>query len=53
MEFHIHDVSKCYPNGVQARKDVSLTMPAGMYGLLALPVPGIDPITLGHVEGTC
>jgi ABC-type multidrug transport system ATPase subunit len=27
-------VSKTYPNGVQALKDVSLTIPAGMYGLL-------------------
>jgi ABC-2 type transport system ATP-binding protein len=34
MELHIRDVSKRYPNGVQALKDVSLTIPAGMYGLL-------------------
>ena len=34
MELHIRDVSKTYPNGVQALKDVSLTIPAGMYGLL-------------------
>src|SRR4026209_766152 len=27
-------VSKAYPNGVQALKDVTLTIPAGMYGLL-------------------
>ena len=30
----IHHVSKHYPNGVQALKDVSLTIPPGMYGLL-------------------
>ena len=30
----IRGVSKTYANGVQALKDVSLTIPAGMYGLL-------------------
>ena len=34
MELHIRGISKTYPNGVQALKDVSLTIPAGMYGLL-------------------
>jgi ABC-2 type transport system ATP-binding protein len=34
MELHIRGVSKTYSNGVQALKDVSLTIPAGMYGLL-------------------
>jgi ABC-2 type transport system ATP-binding protein len=34
MELHIRGVSKTYPNGMQALKDVSLTIPAGMYGLL-------------------
>ena len=34
MELHIRDVSKTYPNGTQALKDVSLTIPEGMYGLL-------------------
>jgi len=34
MELQIRDVSKTYANGVQALKDVSLTIPAGMYGLL-------------------
>jgi ABC-2 type transport system ATP-binding protein len=34
MELQIRGVSKQYPNGVQALKDVSLTIPAGMYGLL-------------------
>src|SRR5687767_2514383 len=34
MELQIRDVSKTYPNGVQALKDVTLTIPQGMYGLL-------------------
>ena len=34
MELHIRDVSQTYPNGVQALKDVTLTIPAGIYGLL-------------------
>src|SRR5687767_15460481 len=34
MELRIDGVSKTYPNGVQALKDVTLTIPAGMYGLL-------------------
>ena len=34
MELHIRGVSKIYSNGVQALKDVTLTIPAGMYGLL-------------------
>jgi ABC-type multidrug transport system ATPase subunit len=34
MELQIRDVSKTYPNGVRALKDVTLTIPAGMYGLL-------------------
>jgi ABC-2 type transport system ATP-binding protein len=34
MELHIRNVSKRYPNGVQALKDVTLTIPTGMYGLL-------------------
>ncbi|HEY0026039.1 MAG TPA: ABC transporter ATP-binding protein [Longimicrobium sp.] len=34
MELQIRDVSKTYPNGVQALNNVSLTIPAGMYGLL-------------------
>jgi ABC-2 type transport system ATP-binding protein len=33
-ELRVHDVSKTYPNGVQALKDVTLTIPPGMYGLL-------------------
>lgn len=34
MELHIRGVSKTYSNGVQALKEVTLTIPAGMYGLL-------------------
>ena len=34
MELRIRDVSKTYSNGVQALKDVTLTIPVGMYGLL-------------------
>ena len=34
MELKITDLSKTYPNGVQALKDVSLTIPTGMFGLL-------------------
>jgi ABC-type multidrug transport system ATPase subunit len=34
MELHIEGVSKTYSNGVRALKDVTLTIPAGMYGLL-------------------
>jgi len=34
MDLKIHKVSKAYPTGVQALKDVTLTIPMGMYGLL-------------------
>jgi ABC-type multidrug transport system ATPase subunit len=34
MELKIEGVSKTYPNGVHALKDVALTIPEGMYGLL-------------------
>jgi ABC-type multidrug transport system ATPase subunit len=34
VELQIHGVSKTYANGVHALKDVTLTIPAGMYGLL-------------------
>ena len=34
MTLQIRQVSKTYPNGVQALKNVTLTIPAGMYGLL-------------------
>lgn len=34
MELEIRNVSKTYANGVRALKDVTLTIPVGMYGLL-------------------
>ncbi|OFX83389.1 MAG: multidrug ABC transporter ATP-binding protein [Bacteroidetes bacterium GWF2_33_16] len=34
MELKITDLSKTYPNGVQALKNVNLTIPKGMFGLL-------------------
>ena len=34
MELQISSISKTYSNGVEALKDVTLTIPAGMYGLL-------------------
>jgi ABC-2 type transport system ATP-binding protein len=34
MTIKITNISKIYPNGVQALKNVSLTIPNGMYGLL-------------------
>jgi ABC-2 type transport system ATP-binding protein len=34
LELRIRGISKSYPNGVHALKDVSLTIPAGMFGLL-------------------
>jgi ABC-2 type transport system ATP-binding protein len=34
MHLVIRDLSKSYPNGIQALKDVSLEVPQGMFGLL-------------------
>jgi ABC-2 type transport system ATP-binding protein len=34
MELHIKNVSKTYPGGVQALKNISLTIKPGMFGLL-------------------
>ncbi len=34
MQLNIRSISKMYPNGVHALKNVSLTIPTGMYGLL-------------------
>jgi ABC-2 type transport system ATP-binding protein len=34
MELNIRHISKTYANGVQALKDVTLTIPTGMFGLL-------------------
>jgi ABC-2 type transport system ATP-binding protein len=33
LELRIDNLSKTYPNGVQALRDVSLTIPTGMFGL--------------------
>ena len=50
VELHIRGVSKTYANGVQALKDVTLAIPAGMYGLLALLEP-VMIVFLGVVVG--
>jgi ABC-type multidrug transport system ATPase subunit len=65
MELQIRGVSKTYPNGVQALKDVTLTIPPGMYGLLGpngagkstlmrmiatLQEPDTGSITLGGID---
>ena len=65
MELQIHGVSQTYANGVQALKDVTLTIPAGMYGLLGpngagkstlmrmiatLQEPDTGTITLGGID---
>ena len=34
MDLQINNLSKTYSNGVQALKDVTLTIPQGMFGLL-------------------
>jgi ABC-2 type transport system ATP-binding protein len=34
MKLEINNISKTYPNGVQALKNVSLSIPKGMFGLL-------------------
>ena len=34
MELKITNLSKTYPNGVQALKNIDLTIPTGMFGLL-------------------
>ena len=34
MELEIKNLNKTYPNGVQALKDITLTIPQGMFGLL-------------------
>ena len=34
MELRIRNLSKTYANGVQALKDITLTIPRGMFGLL-------------------
>ncbi len=34
MALSLTNISKTYPNGVQALSDVTLTIPNGLYGLL-------------------
>jgi ABC-type multidrug transport system ATPase subunit len=65
IALRISGISKTYPNGVHALKDVSLTIPAGMYGLLGpngagkstlmrilatLQEPDAGDITLGDID---
>jgi ABC-2 type transport system ATP-binding protein len=65
MELQIRGVAKTYSNGVHALKDVTLTIPAGMYGLLGpngagkstlmrmiatLQEPDTGTITLGGID---
>jgi ABC-type multidrug transport system ATPase subunit len=65
VELQIRNISKTYPNGVHALKDVSLTIPAGMYGLLGpngagkstlmriiatLQEPDVGSIHLGDID---
>lgn len=65
VELQIRNISKTYPNGVQALKGVSLTIPVGMYGLLGrngsgkstlmrtiatLQEPDAGSIRLGHID---
>lgn len=65
MELTISNLSKTYPNGVQALKSISLTIPTGMFGLLGpngagksslmrtiatLQEPDTGSITLGGLD---
>jgi ABC-2 type transport system ATP-binding protein len=65
MELQIRGVSKTYANGVRALKDVTLTIPAGLYGLpgpngagkstlmrmvATLQEPDTGTITLGGID---
>ena len=49
MELQINTITKTYSNGVQALKDVTLTIPVGMYGLLG--PNGAGKSTLIHMMG--
>jgi ABC-2 type transport system ATP-binding protein len=46
----IRDLSKTYPNGTQALKDVSLDVPQGMFGLLG--PNGVGKSTLMRIIAT-
>ena len=65
MELQIRNLSKTYPNGVRALRDVNLTIPNGMFGLLGpngagksslmrtiatLQEPDTGTITLGDIN---
>jgi ABC-2 type transport system ATP-binding protein len=65
MELQIRNLSKTYPSGVHALKDVTLTIPAGMFGLLGpngagkstlmrilatLQEPDTGTVTLGELD---
>src|SRR5215203_5782999 len=65
MQLDIRNISKTYPNGVHALRDVSLTIPPGMYGLLGpngagkstlmrilatLQEPDSGSVTLGEID---
>ncbi len=65
MELHIRGITKTYPNGVKALRNINLTIPAGMYGLLGpngagkstlmrtlatLQEPDEGRITLGNLD---
>jgi ABC-type multidrug transport system ATPase subunit len=65
MTLQIRNLSKAYPNGVRALKDVTLTIPRGMFGLLGpngagkstlmrtlatLQEPDAGTVTLGGVD---
>ena len=63
---HIENLSKTYPNGVRALRNINLTIPAGMFGLLGpngagkstlmrtiatLQDPDEGSIRLGDIDG--
>jgi ABC-2 type transport system ATP-binding protein len=65
MELQIRGLSKTYPNGVHALRDITLTIPRGMFGLLGpngagkstlmrtiatLQEPDAGAISLGHLD---
>jgi ABC-type multidrug transport system ATPase subunit len=65
MELRIRDLAKTYPNGVHALRDVTLTIPRGMFGLLGpngagkstlmrtlatLQAPDAGAVTLGDID---